>query len=190
MTYPLIQAVCDHKLKIRHLLIGYPGSVHDARMYANSDLSQKSENYFSDAQWLAGDSAYRLTDTVLTPYRKNSTFRTYKQRQTFNKYFSSYRVRIENCFGILKEKFSSLKELRIRIHDTISHQYACSWILTCCVLHNIILPTLEQDDMNFYESEDLDDEEEHRLRILMRMKDENAGEVKREALFNMVVLKK
>jgi hypothetical protein len=54
--------------------------------------------------------------------------------------FSSSRVRIEHVNGALKEKFSSLKELRIRIKDASTIKHACDWIKTCIIIYNIILP--------------------------------------------------
>ena len=33
-----VQALVDHKCKFRHVFIGYPGSVHDARVFTESDL--------------------------------------------------------------------------------------------------------------------------------------------------------
>ena len=42
-----VQAVCDHKLQIRHLIVGYPGSVHDARIYNDSELALKQTTFFS-----------------------------------------------------------------------------------------------------------------------------------------------
>jgi hypothetical protein len=129
-------------MKIRNIVVGYPASVHDARIFANCKLAQQPNDFFTDSQWLAADSAYRLNEFTITPFRRNSSN---ENKYAFNKYFSGYRVRIENCFGMLKEKFSSLKELRIRVKDKKSHQFACKWITSCCILYNIILPYLEPD---------------------------------------------
>lgn len=142
------QGVCDYSLRIRQVTIGYPGSVHDARIYNNCRLSTHSKDYFSGEQYMAADSAYKLTTTVITPFRKNSTALTPAIRTKFNKYFSSFRVRIEHLFGILKERFASLYSLAIKVHDKASHKYACDWIHVCCILHNILIPHLDEEDWN------------------------------------------
>lgn len=41
-----IQAVGDYKFIIRHVVIGWPGSVHDARMFSESKLATNSEEFF------------------------------------------------------------------------------------------------------------------------------------------------
>ncbi|XP_050317879.1 uncharacterized protein LOC126751553 [Bactrocera neohumeralis] len=44
-----VQAVCDHSLQIRHLVLGYPGSVHDARIFSNCELSNDADVFFGGA---------------------------------------------------------------------------------------------------------------------------------------------
>lgn len=143
-----LQAVCDYTLKFRHILVGYPGSVHDARIYNNCRLTTHPRDYFSEPEYVAGDSAYKLTTTVITPFRLNSTVLQSKQRASFNRFFSSKRVRIEHGFGVMKEKLPSLKCLSIKIKDPQSHKFACTWIRVCCILHNILLPHYDQQDLS------------------------------------------
>lgn len=84
-----MQAVCDHKLRIRQVTIGYPGSVHDAKIFINCPLAKHPQNYLSISEWVAGDSAYPLKPFSVTPFRQNSSEHTREEREEFNKYFSS-----------------------------------------------------------------------------------------------------
>lgn len=63
-----MQVVCDKELKIRDIFVGYPGSVHDSRVFRNSPLYQsiaeKCGNYF-----ILGDSGYPLNENLLTPFK-------------------------------------------------------------------------------------------------------------------------
>lgn len=157
-----LQSVCDFRLLMRQATIGYPGCVHDARIYNNCRLATEPKKFFSGEQYLVNDSAYKLTTTVVTPFRKNSTELTAQRRSAFNKYLSTYRVRIEHLFGILKEKFSSLKLLSVKISDAKSHKFACTWVRVCCLLYNILLPHFDQEDLepkNWIQSQE-DDEYE------------------------------
>ncbi|XP_037044303.1 uncharacterized protein LOC119080152 [Bradysia coprophila] len=138
--------------RLRHIDIGYPGSVHDARIFNNCLIATNPTTYISEPQWIAAVSAYKLSSTVITPFRKNSKQLTAKSRRDFNRYFSTYRVRIEHVFGIMKEKFPSLKSLSIRITDARSHELACTWIRVCCILHNVLLPHYDDEDLEFINS--------------------------------------
>ena len=60
-------------MTIRHLVLGYPGSVHDARIYNNCSLSTMSSEMFSGSEWLTGDSAYELIPSLITPFKANAT---------------------------------------------------------------------------------------------------------------------
>ncbi|KAI8126643.1 Protein ALP1-like [Lucilia cuprina] len=134
-----VQCICDNKLRIRHVVVGNPGSVHDAKIFKNCDVFKEPEKYFSLHQWIAGDSAYSLSSTLITPYRINSNQMDVQKRKQFNRRHSKYRVRIEHCFGMLIEKFNSLKGLKMRINSSQSHLFSCQWIVVCCILHNILL---------------------------------------------------
>lgn len=141
------QVICDWKLRIRHLVLGYPGSVHDSRIFNNCPLSLMPTVFFSGDEYILGDSAYKLSTTVITPYRVNSTSEgSASSRNTFNKELGKYRVRIENCIGLLKERFYSLKELKIRIKEKEDIEFACNWILVCGILHNIIQNIGDESD--------------------------------------------
>lgn len=68
----------------------------------------------SENEYLLGDSAYKLTTTVITPFRINSRGAGNSVAgKNFNKRLSRYRVRVKNTIGHLKERFESLKDLRL-----------------------------------------------------------------------------
>jgi len=75
-------------------------------------------------------------------------------------------VKVENAFGMLKEIFGSLKELRVRVNKISGHKYACDWILACCVLYNIIRPNIAEFDIDDnYDGEAIEEENENRNNI-------------------------
>ncbi|XP_070072656.1 uncharacterized protein [Drosophila takahashii] len=133
-----MQAVCNHKLRIRDVVIGSPGSYHDSKIFKNL-IGKHLKRHFSENQWIAGDSAYPLSENLITPYRSNSRQLEPNEQLNFNKRHSQYRVRIENCFGILKGKFCSLKELRLRLSNSSAQASLCDWVMVCCIIHNILL---------------------------------------------------
>lgn len=121
-----------------------------------------------------------MTKHLITPYRSNSTLVDTQQQAEFNKRHSQYRVRVENCFGILKEKFCSLKEMRIKIKDKKSQAFFNKWVLVCCMLHNILL-----EDRNFSQFENAaDDASEVQYDTAAIVA--STPELKRQALYNLI----
>lgn len=126
-----MQVVCDHTLKIRDVFIGYPGSVHDSRVYRNSSLSQtlaeKCGQYF-----LLGDSGYPLCANLLTPFKDRGQLT--EEQTRYNVRLARNRYVIEHCFGVLKQKFRQMYHIKLRKMEYIVHL-----IRAACVLHNIAL---------------------------------------------------
>nr|CAI5848815.1 unnamed protein product [Callosobruchus analis] len=158
-----MQVVCDHTCKILDVFVGYPGSVHDSRVYRNSplkqNLQQKCGRYF-----LLGDSGYPLENNLLTPYKDRGNL-TRRQRN-YNIKLSKNRCVIEHCFGILKQKFRQLYHIKLRNVRTIVH-----FLRAACVLHNIALednfvmpdeavPNQPQQNVEANDDENDDDDEE------------------------------
>jgi hypothetical protein len=51
---------------------GWPGSMHDSRIFGMSSLSRVIEEKLRENNYhLLGDSAYRLRRRLITPYRNN-----------------------------------------------------------------------------------------------------------------------
>ena len=87
----IMQGVCDNKYIFRDIYIGWPGRVHDARVFANSELYHRGENSVLFPNWmrtidmpdresampvvLLGDPAYPLKHWLMKPYadRNNLT---------------------------------------------------------------------------------------------------------------------
>ncbi|GAB0095856.1 protein ANTAGONIST OF LIKE HETEROCHROMATIN PROTEIN 1 [Sergentomyia squamirostris] len=131
--------ICDYQHRVRYLATGVPGSVHDAKMFANMALGKDPERFLTGSEWIAGDSAYKLTERIITPFRQNSTVMDQRSRAQFNRHFSSFRVRVEQVFGMAKEKFPSLKELRFRLGSEENHMYSCNWVMVYFILYNMLL---------------------------------------------------
>uniref|UniRef100_A0A3B1ILG9 DDE Tnp4 domain-containing protein n=1 Tax=Astyanax mexicanus TaxID=7994 RepID=A0A3B1ILG9_ASTMX len=67
-----LQAICDHQGKFLDIFVGYPGSVHDARILKNSPL-YKEALYPPAGRCILGDGGYPCISTpikLLTPYRE------------------------------------------------------------------------------------------------------------------------
>ena len=126
-----LQATCTSDLKFTDLVCGWPGSVHDARVFRNSPLADMLPN-LPQHKHIVGDSAYPLRTYLLVPYKDNGHLTA--SQKNFNKKLNSTRVDIERAFGLLKCRFRRLKFLDMRSMEKIPIV-----IVAACVLHNMLL---------------------------------------------------
>lgn len=80
---------------------------------------------------MLGDSAYPLSERVLTPYRDNGHLTDAQVK--FNKKLSTCRIIIEHSFGILKQQFRQLYYCKLKGMAKLNH-----FVRACCVLHNLL----------------------------------------------------
>ena len=146
-----LQAVCDSQLRFTHIHTGNAGSVHDSRVYRNSDLKAMLTAHPLPAQYhLLGDSAYPLDSNLLVPYRDNGHLT--ERQKNYNNIHSSTRVHIERAFGLLKCKWRRLHHLDMVLLDTIPKVIAST-----CVLHNLILIHEGEEEAVIVDADGLDD---------------------------------
>lgn len=147
----LAQAVVDYKYLFQNLCIGWPGSVHDARVSANSSISKKinSGELLAGGEtcvrrrrlplFLLGDSAYPLLPWLIKPFSFSSSLSSWQKLCNYR--ISRARVVVECAFGRLKGRWRRLsKQMDLHI-DNVPNV-----ITACCVLHNIC--EVHQDSFN------------------------------------------
>ena len=129
-----LQVVCDPNLSFLDVYTGWPGSVHDARVFRNSPLKGHLEGAgaLPPDYHMLGDSAYALTDYMLVPFRDNGHLSAVEKR--FNSAHSSTRVEVERAIGLLKGKFRRLKYLEMTKVESMSLV-----IFAACALHNFVI---------------------------------------------------
>lgn len=138
----LMQAVVDFRGIFIDVNIGWPGKVHDARVFVNSSFYQKVQNGTLLPNWshqingvavpllILGDPAYPLLPWLMKPYIE-TVHSTNKQRN-FNYRQSRARMVVENAFGRLKGRWRCLLK---RIDSNLDN--VPNIISSCVVLHNI-----------------------------------------------------
>ena len=139
----VIQAVVDHNYIFRDIYIGWPGSVHDARVFAHSSLYKKATagsilngasvqiQSLDISPFLIGDSAYPLLPWLMKPFPHNGSMSDPEKR--FNYHLSRARIVVENAFGRLKARWRRLlkqNEMSVRNVPSVIH--------ACCILHNML----------------------------------------------------
>ncbi|KAG6939890.1 hypothetical protein G0U57_020772, partial [Chelydra serpentina] len=125
----VLQALVDHKGRFSNINVGWPGKVHDARVFKNSGLFRQLQQgvYFPDRKItvgdvempivILGDRAYPLMPWLMKPY----TGALDTKKELFN-------YRLSKCKGRWRSLLtrSDLSQTNIPIV-----------IAACCVLHNL-----------------------------------------------------
>ena len=137
-----VQALCDYRYVFTDVVIRWPGSVHDARIFANSNLNtyfrtekiSRNEKIIVPGQppvplCVIGDAAYPLLPFLMKefPSGGNNT-----AEQFFSYQLSSARMPIECAFGRLKGRFGALRrpmDIKLDALPQVIH--------ACFILHNI-----------------------------------------------------
>jgi DDE superfamily endonuclease len=146
-----LQAVCTSDYAFTDCYVGWPSSVHDARVLRNSALHGKVKTLFNPHYYLLGDPAYPVRHWLVVPYKENG--RLTPSHKKFNNIVSKTRVKIEQAFGLLKGRFRRLKFLDIRDMKELNET-----VLMCCIFHNLSL--CESDLESMMDTEPPDEEEE------------------------------
>lgn len=64
--------MCDANLVFIDCFVGFAGSVHDARIFRNSDLwhavTANKNDFFPNNEYIIGDKAYPVLPWCLVPY--------------------------------------------------------------------------------------------------------------------------
>lgn len=139
-----LQAVCDDKMMFTDCFVGYPSSVHDARIFRNSPLydftNADTEKFFPNNTKILADKAYPCLKWCIPPYKNLGRMTAVQKR--FNVAHASTRQIIERSFALLFGRFRRLHLLEMKDVKKIP-----ATILATCVLHNICIQFPEEIDI-------------------------------------------
>ena len=126
-----VQAVCDANRCFTNIVARWPGSTHDSRIFDNSVLRDELEAGKHDGI-LLGDSGYPLRKYLLVPVSKPATASEHR----YNTAQFKTRTRIEQAFGLLKQRF---RVLRIPLRTKLDNSIVI--IVAAFCLHNFAIRT-------------------------------------------------
>ncbi len=97
--------VCDHKLRIRHYLAGFPGSAPNNRIWKATRLCCRPTAFFAPRGDCVGDLAFEHEWYMVSAFKKPKDKSLLEQHGKFNKKLASMRIISEYCIGMLKGCF-------------------------------------------------------------------------------------
>jgi len=148
--------ICDYSAKITWVEMGWPGSVHDNRVWLNSDVYLLKEKYFNKKEYLLGDSAFSESSVLAPAFKKGSNSNLRDDQCYFNTKLAKVRIKSEHCLGLLKARFQHLQGHR-RVIKSKQDLDVILQVMTCaCILHNLLInhPIPEDWMENTAEAED------------------------------------
>lgn len=148
-----VMAVCDASLCFTSLVVNWPGSAHDSRVFNESALCQALQGGRYRG-FLLGDSGYPCRTYLLTPYPNPRA----PHEIRFNEAHARTRNCVERVFEIVKRRFGVLAVL---IRTKLAAR--SDIIVAAVVLHNIALfnnlPLEEGPDNQVEDNSDVEPEE-------------------------------
>jgi hypothetical protein len=150
----------DHKKRFVDLVVGWPGSVNDHRIWVNSQLHHDLEERLRDLPttristivdgesrleevpaFILADSAYPNTSHVVPTYRVTEC-NNCPITKALNKKLSGVRYHVENAFGICKGRFRILNRPMECASEDIMR--AIILISATFTLHNFLIDEKDQ----------------------------------------------
>ena len=144
-----VQATCDYRGYFMDVDCRWPGSVHDAKVFANSKINHKLRNgqmpltfssplpgYGKIPNYVIGDPAYPLTPFCIKEYQSCST----NQQVVFNTMLRAARNPIECAFGRLKARWAILtRRIDFKLESIPTIIYACFVLHNFCEVNQVKL---------------------------------------------------
>lgn len=146
------QAVADSENRILFWYVGPPGAVHDSRAYRQTPLHHKSNDYFSEGEFLIGDPGYSVNRHLITPFSRRGGYSPTDAEAKYNKFISQKRIEVERTFGKLQQRFNIMEEFPCRIRGPAAQMardilWICDLSMIIINLHNYLLDS--QDSFEF-----------------------------------------
>jgi DDE superfamily endonuclease len=145
------QAIVDAKYRFISLSSVVCGSTHDCRAIRGTSIGEKLYTQgLPLGYWVAGDAAYVCCEPLLVHFSAVQ-LRDAEEglwRDSFNFFQSSLCVHVEQAFGIFVKRFGILwRPLEFDLPRASRIVYACA------LLHNYIVDSSEDDEMDSVQSE-------------------------------------
>jgi len=119
--------------------MGWPGSVHNNRVWANSEIYLSTDKYFYQKVYLLGDSAFSPSAVMIPAFKKGQNSNLSEEKRFFNTKLAKVRIKSKHCIGLLKAWFQHLRGFRRVIKDKQDLDAILRQAMRDCILHNLLI---------------------------------------------------
>jgi hypothetical protein len=130
---------CDDVARIRDVVVGWPGSVHDNRVWSNTAIHQDPAAHFDQKQYLLGDSAFQASSVMIPAFKKPPKAALDPHKSYFNTKLAKPRVKTEHSIGLIKARFQYFKCIRAQLKTRENMQVIIRYFICTCILHNLLI---------------------------------------------------
>ena len=168
----VLQAICREDMRFTNIFTGYPGSVHDARVFRNSPIFRDGPRLCGDYHVIA-DKGYPVKNWCMVAFRDNGQLTPDERR--FNSKLSASRQVIERAFGVLKGRMKRLQFVDVQSLETLNEL-----IVIACIMHNICI--MNNDHLPDYYDEPHPDADIRDNLAYVAVGNDNEGIAKRDRI--------
>jgi len=131
--------ICDDAARITWVEMGWPGSVHDNRVWANSEIYLSKDKYFDQKEYLLGDSAFSASAVMIPAFKKGHNRNLSEEQRYFNTKPAKIQIKSEHRIGLLKAWFQRLRGFWRVIQDKQDLDAILRQAMCACILHNLLI---------------------------------------------------
>ena len=139
----VLQGIVDARKMFWSVVCNAPGGMHDSTHFKGCLLYKSLKrgevlntptitmHGHTIRPYVVADSAYKATSFLVKPFRE-VVGEMIETKIEFDRHLSKGRVKVENAFGILKNRWRILRELHVAL------DFSPNVVGACCVLHNFV----------------------------------------------------
>lgn len=143
-----VQTICDADLLIRDIVACWAGSVHDSTIFQNSTIKRMFVREEICRCHLLGDSGYKLTKYLLTPFLNPVT----NVERNYNRSQILTRNTVERQYGVWKRRFPVLTfGLRTKLQTSLSIIVATAVLHNICIISRDNVPHEDESLVEFFQ---------------------------------------
>jgi len=100
--------ICDDTAQITWVEMGWPGSVHDNRVWTNSEIYLGTNKYFDQKEYFLGNSVFLASAVMIPAFKKGHNSNLSEEKRFFNTKLAKAWIKSEHCIGLLKARFQDI----------------------------------------------------------------------------------